>query len=122
MLSWAFCCQGALQRGSAAPGGEGQREDEGHCWSQCLSGHKGRGVPGQRQGGQGFGGGSARPPGTGCEAKVIWITQAKPPTLAGIACIMSQFTVRSPPGPCPPPLLHGVKTNTAEETLCHLYK
>lgn len=75
---------------------------------------QGRGVPGQRQGGQGFGGGSACPPGTGSEAKVIGITQAKPPTLAGIACIMSQFTVRSPPGPRLPPLLHGVNSRRTQ--------
>lgn len=73
-----------------------------------LSGHKERGGRGQLLDGQGLGRASACPPGMHAKAKVVWITQAEPPTWFRIVWIMIQFVEKAPPGPRPPLSLQSV--------------
>lgn len=103
VLSWAFCCQGALKRGSAAREGEGQREDEGHCRNQRLSGHQGRGIRGQLQDGQCFGGIPCRSSRSTRQVQGDLDQSGKPPTL-----------VRALPGPRPPCLLHSISSRITQ--------
>lgn len=79
-----------------------------------LSGHKDRGVRGQLPDAQGFGGASACPPGIHSKAKVVWITQAKPPTWFRIVWIMIQFVENTLPGPRPQLLLQNVSPRIAQ--------